>query len=434
MIQALSENLLDCRLCHSDEAALENAAGIHTAMPRFAYRAKVGPEKTIEGELTADNEKAALARIESMGYCPVWVREHEKGRDEPGQRLLLERIGRRDTGIFTRQLAGLLKSGVPILRSLRTVRDQTSNGRMRRTVGLIEDEIRDGKMLSDALSMHPGAFSQLYVNMVRSGESGGVLDVILLRLADAYDKEEELRGKLRSALAYPTLVLIVGAVTVFVMMTFFLPRIADLFRNFHDLPLPTRMLIRASDLCKHYWLWAVVPLVLVLSIFKRFATGSRGRLLVDKMKLGLPLAGEFIMQSEIARFARTLSLLIESGIPVERGLALSAGTVNNSVLRREIEQVRESTVSQGMSVAAGLKNAPFFPEYARNMIAVGEESGRIEESLKDVAQYYEREVDRRVVVATSLIEPILILVVGAIVGFIALAMMLPVFAITRAIS
>lgn len=401
-------------------------------MPRYVYRAKSGPSNTLEGELFAENERVALGKIEGLGYCPVWVREKDSGKhsSSPGS---VRGIRTRDVNVFTRQLAGLIKSGVHILKALRIAREQCAGRGLQRLVSTLEDDVRDGHMLSESLAKYPSVFPAMYVNMVRSGESGGILDVILLKLAESRDREEEIRGKVRSALAYPALVLVVGIVTVFILVTFFLPKIVNLFRHFSDLPWPTRILIAISDFCGNHWIWIVVPLVLVAAVFQRMASGSTGRKFVDTLKLRIPLAGGLILKSEVARFARTFSLLIEAGIPVERGLTLSGGAMNNAVLRHEIEQVADQAVRQGSQVADGLRTATHFPDYARSMIAVGEEGGRMDETLADVAQFYEREVERSIVTITSLIEPILILFVGALVGFIAMAMMLPIFAVTQAV-
>jgi len=402
-------------------------------MPQFVYKARNASLQTIEGEVFAETETEALARIDEMGCCPVWIREKEVEVREAKVTPLSERASHRDITVFTRQLAGLVKSGVPILRALRTVRDQSANPRFRQVVASLEETVREGRMLSEAMARHQGVFPDLYVSLVRSGESAGILDVILLRLAEARDKEEEVRKKLQAAMAYPMLVLIVGLITVFVMVTFFLPKITGFFRNFATLPLPTRILIHISDGFRHYWVWALVPIILSYAMFRRVTSGGKGRMLLDLFKLNLPIVGSFILESNIARFSRTMSLLINSGITIERSLALSAETMTSSVLKAEMLDVRRMTVHQGRPVAAGLKEAKHFPAYAQNMAAVGEESGRLDESMADVASFYEREVERRVAIATSLIEPLLILCVGGVVGFIVFAMMLPIFAMSQAV-
>lgn len=397
-------------------------------MPRFIYRAKDGPDNTVEGELAAENEAAALARIEAMGYSPVWVRALDRADAAVGSAAV--RVRGRDVTIFTRQLAGMIKSGVPILRALKTVREQSADGGFQRVAADLENTVRDGRMLSEAFAKHPAVFPELYVSMVRSGESGGILDVVLARLADAREKEDEVRKKVQAALAYPALVLSVGVLTVFVMVTLILPRISGFFRNFRNLPMPTRILLFISDSCRDYWPWGLVLIVLAVAVFRRVTAGGKGRTLLDRAVLRLPIAGSLVLEANVSRFARTMALLVDAGIPVDRALSLGAATMSNSVLRAEIEEVRRSTVEHGMSVAAGLRKAEHFPVYAQSMAAVGEESGRLDEALSDVASFYEKEVERRIGIMTSLIEPVLILAVGAVVGFIVFAMMMPIFAIS----
>jgi type II secretory pathway component PulF len=401
-------------------------------MPHFAYKARSAELQTIEGELVAETEVQALARLEDMGYCPVWVREKERAEITVARVPLRERIPQRDVTIFTRQMVGLTKSGVPILRALRTVREQSTNARFCAVLVSLEETVRDGRMLSEALSKHPRVFPQLYVNMVRAGESAGILDVILLRLAEAMEREEEVRRKLQAAAAYPLLVLAVGAVTVFVVVTFFMPKIAGMFKNV-DLPLPTAILIGFSDVVRATWKWVLIPAILLVLIFRRVTSGGKGRMHLDRIKLRLPVVGVFILQADIARFARTMSLLINAGITAEKSLALSADTLVNTVLRAEIEEVRRMTVQQGRSIASGLKVAAHIPVYLQSMAAVGEEGGRLDESFADVAFYYERELERQIGILTSMVEPILILAVGGVVGFIVFAMMLPIFEMSRAI-
>jgi len=400
-------------------------------MPSFVYRAKSGPGKTVEGELHAESRADAVARLDAMGYIPVTV--NEKGVVQPRRRLRGRRIGQRDVTLFTRQLASLTRSGVPILRALSTISAQTDNARLAALVEDLENAIRDGSMLSDTLAKYPALFSELYVNMVHSGESAGVLDTILFRLADAREKEEDLRRQVQAATAYPLLIVVVGILTVFALLSFFMPRVIDLFRDYADLPLPTRILIGTSNFFSEYWLWLLLVLVLVAAVFNRLAAMEKGRVFVDRMKLHTPVFGNFVRQSEIARFARTFALLIESGVPVEKGLTLSAGAMRNAVLKDELYALREDTVRQGLPVSAGLKKTRYFPPFVANMAAVGEEAGRLEDSLSEIASFYEKEVDQRTRLATSLLEPVLILIVGAVVGFIVFSMLLPIFKLGTAL-
>lgn len=396
-------------------------------MTIYAYKAKDGPDRTVEGELTADSRAAALLAIDRMGYSPIAVHEKAASSRREFQWRGGRRVRPRDVTVFTRQLASLIRSGVPILRALRTIGDQTENRRMRAVVEQVAASIRDGNMLSGAMVRFPVLFSSLYLDMVRAGESAGILDVSLTRLADSREKEEEVRRKVQSAMAYPILVLVVGILTVFMLLSFFLPQVVALFKNFDDLPLPTRILIGLSNFFRDYWLWMLLLLALAVAVVNRLMSVERGRTLVDGFVLRVPFVRRFVLESEIARFARTLSLLIAAGVPIDKCLELSANTLGNLLLRDEVDAVRVGTVQKGAPLSEGLKRSRHFPAFVANMTAVGEEAGRLDEALLEVATYYEKEVEQQARLATSMIEPILILGVGAIVGFIVAAMLLPIF-------
>lgn len=400
-------------------------------MPQFAYKAKHGPSKTVEGTLAAESRAAAARRLEAMGYSPVWIEQRaEEPRSPAGEAPARARVAAGDVTVFTRQLAGLLRAGVPILKALATIRDQTERAAFRDVVGGIAAEVRDGRMFSEAIKRHPRLFPELYVNMVRSGESAGALDEVLMRLAEAREQEDELRGKVLGALAYPAFVLAVGFVSVFIILTFFLPRIMNLFTGMgRTLPLPTRMVMAVSGFFADYWVWMVAAGGIAVLAAVRFVRTAGGRVAVDGLALRLPLVGKFIRDTDIVRFARTLSLLVKAGVPVERALILGGGTLANGKLREGVRRVAEDTVRQGATVAAGLRQCAEWPAFVTNMVAVGEESGRLDEVLLEVAAFYQRELDRGLKLITTLLEPLLILLVGVVVGFIIFAMLLPIFQI-----
>ncbi len=397
-------------------------------MPSYIYKAKDGPGKTVQREIVAESKASAIARIEAMGLIPISV--HPKGRGHAAQSRPSQRgIRRGEVSVFTRQLASMIKSGVPILRALNTIEDQTENARFQAIIGDLEASIRDGAMLSDGMRRYPKLFPELYVNMVESGESGGVLDTMLFRLAEARELEEENRRKVQAAMAYPTLVAVVGGATVFVLLSFFMPRVMVLFEGYDDLPGATRVLLGTSEFFSRYWYYLVLGLGLVVGVFQRLVALDRGRTLVDGLKMRTPLLGKFLRDVDLARFARTFALLIDSGVSIDRVLRLSANAIHNAVLRREIEAVRERTMKHGMTLSAGIKASAHFPPFVGNMLAVGEETGRIDESLNEVARFYEGSVERQSRIVTSLIEPALLLIVGTVVGFIVFAMLLPIFEI-----
>ncbi len=399
-------------------------------MPAFAYRAKQGPSKTVEGRLTAESRSAAATRLEAMGYIPVWIGEVEDTEAFAPAEASRVRIAPGEITVFTRQLAGLLRAGVPILKALATIRDQAVHPALQSLIGGIFAEVRDGRMFSESLRRHPRLFPELYVNMVRAGESAGALDEVLMRLAEARENDEELRGKVMGALAYPAFVLGMGFVSVFVILTFFLPRIMNLFQGMGQaLPWPTRAVMAVSGFFAVYWGWLVAGGGLVVLAGVRFFRRERGRLVVDGLLLKLPLIGKFIRDTDIVRFARTLALLVRAGIPVERALTLGGNTLSNRKLRRGMRVVVDETVRQGATVAGGLKRQQEWPAFVTSMVAVGEESGRLDEVLLEVAAFYQRELDRGLKLITTLLEPVLILLVGLVVGFIIFAMLLPIFQI-----
>ncbi len=397
-------------------------------MPTYIYKAKDGPVKTVERELVAESKASAVARIESMGLIPIWVRPKGGGHAAtivPSQR----GIRRAEVSVFTRQLASMIRSGVPILRALNTIEDQTENPRFQIIIGDLEASIRDGGMLSDGMRRYPKLFAELYVNMVESGETGGVLDTMLFRIAEARENEEENRRKVQAAMAYPVLVAVVGFLTVFVLLSFFMPRVMTLFEGYEELPLITRILLDSSAFREHDWDWVLLGGGLIFVVMQRIVALDRGRTLVDGWKLQLPLIGRFLRDVELGRLARTFALLIDAGISIDQVLRLSANAVHNAVIRREVDTVRKKTVQQGVTLSDGFKASSLFPPFVGNMLAVGEETGRLDESLNEVARFYESSVERKSRMATSLVEPVLLLVVGCVVGFIVFAMLLPIFEI-----
>lgn len=398
-------------------------------MSIFEYKAKAGPDQTVDGEVTAESQSAAVARVEALGYIPVWVREKKRGQQ--GHVVYSSiKVKTHDVHVFTRQLSSLLRTGVPILRALRTIHNQTTDRRMGQVVADLEETIRNGGMLSDALAHHPRVFNVLYINMIRAGEAGGVVDEILKRLSIAQDEEAELRGKIQIAVAYPLLVLGVGAISIFVMLTFFMPRIAGIFAHATQaLPWPTRFLLEISRIWNESWYWLVIPAVAIILGIIQMTRVSWGRMAIDRFLLKIPLVGTLLRQADLARLARTLALLLEMGVPIHRALELSAGTLLNTVLRQEVLHVSQQTILQGTTLAEGFNAMRHLPRFISHMIAVGEESGRLEDALGEIGRFYTDELNRGIRLCTTLLEPVLILLVGAVVGFIIFATLLPIFEI-----
>jgi len=402
-------------------------------MPTFVYKAKQGPDRTLEGELVAESRSAAIARLERMGYSPVFI--DEIAENKRTVRKKSTRVKSREITVFTRQLAGLLRAGVPILRALTTIQQQTENGSFQQVVMEISGAVRDGCSLSESLARTPKLFPDLYVNMVRSGESAGMLDEILMRLAEARENDDELRSRVMSAIAYPVFVLSVGVLSVFVILTFFLPRIVHLFDGMaQTLPLPTRIVLAVSGVLSQYWIGLVLAAAVVLFFGRRYLKTDAGRLALDGAVLRLPVIGNFARDTDVVRFSRTLSLLVRAGISVDRALTLSGNTLSNRRIRSAVLAAAEETVQQGATIADGFKRRPDIPGFVTNMVAVGEESGHLDDALLEVAAFYQRELDRDLRLVTTLLEPVLILLVGVVVGFIIFAMLLPIFQIGQAIK
>ena len=402
-------------------------------MPTFAYKAKKGPEQTIEGEIVAESRSSAMAKLERMGLNPLSLDE-TAGDRRAASAVREHRVRDREITVLTRQLAGLLRAGVPILRALTTIQQQSENRAVQSVLMDLSRSIRDGRTLSESLARHPLLFPEIYVNMVRSGESAGMLDEILMRLAEARESDDELRSRVTAAIAYPALVLSVGAVSVFVILTFFLPRIMHLFEGMSQkLPLPTQIVMAVSSVFAHYWPVMILLLGVGGLIIRRAVKSEAGRLATDAWVLRFPVIGNFARDTDIVRFSRTLSLLIKAGLSVDRALTLSANTLTNRRLRGAVLAAAGETVQQGSTIADGFKRRPEIPQFVTNMTAVGEESGRLDEALLEVAAFYQRELDRDLRLVSTLLEPVLILSVGVVVGFIIFAMLLPIFQLGQAI-
>jgi len=398
-------------------------------MPRFIYRAKKGPKEEVSGHIDAENKNAALRKLTALGHFPISIDEEGVGQVTLKKSPLsyFRRISIRDTSVFTRQLADLLEAGLPLIRALSVLQKQTVNRYLRGVIGDLQESVQGGNPLSSSLQKHPKIFSGLYISMVRSGETGGNLEGVLLRLAEFQESQDELNTTVRGAMAYPTLMAIVGTVTIVVLITFVIPKIVAMFQDLNQmLPLPTVILLNISYFIRDFW-WALVgACLLIYFAFLRITKTHEGKLIIDRVKLAIPVMGQLALRAEIARFARTLSTLLNNGVPILDALSVVINIMENETLKEEARSAQRE-VREGASLAKGLSKGSYFPVLVNNMIAVGEESGALEKALLKVALSYEREVDKTVKVLTSLLEPVMILAVGAVVGFIVMAVLLPVF-------
>lgn len=401
-------------------------------MPVYKYKAKKGPHQILEGSIEAVSENEAVDKISLSGLLPVSLKietQAVKSETSPSKKPS-GRIKSRQITLFSQQLASLLKSGVPILNSLNIIAEESEDRFFKEALRYIHDLVQDGASLSNALSNFPNVFSSLYIAMVRSGENSSALPEVLLRIADYRTKDEEISSRIRLAMAYPVLMAVVGVSTVIFMLTFVMPRLVGIFANLgHSLPLPTRILILISEFLQQWWLGILLVLLTIVLIIRRILNTAAGKLSLSMLKLHLPVFGKFLLKAEFSRFFRTLELLIKNGIPILKALDIAIPVVNNEILRKRLKESYKE-LEQGGSFGATLKkDTKLFPLFMSNLIIIGEESGRFEEAMAEAAAVCERERDEAIKVLSSLLEPLMILAMGLIVGFMVLAMLLPVFQI-----
>jgi type II secretion system protein F len=397
----------------------------------FSYKAKDSKGSLIQGSLEAESQPLVVTRLQAMGYFPVLITNEsaKKKKSEGLKHLFRRKITSTEIANFNRQLSDLVAARIPLVKALGVIITQTPGEALREIVQQISSDVQGGDTLAQALSRHPRIFSKLYIAMVRAGETGGMLDVVLQRLADFSEAEEELRGRIKSALAYPVVMVLAGSVAVGVLMTVVIPRIVGIFASLHQaLPTPTLILIAISDFLTKTWLILLLGAILAVAGIINFGKTSKGRILIDRLKLRMPLFGPLIIKRETSRFARTLGALLHNGVPILIALEIVQEVMTNRIVQQEVAKLPPN-ISQGASISQSLKGSDLFPPVVINMIAIGEETGRLDQILVRVAESYESQVDREVKALTSVMEPLIILFMGLVVGFIVISMLLPIFSL-----
>lgn len=401
-------------------------------MPQFVYQARDNQSLPIHGRLEAESEHAALTTLTRQGYFPVSIREDLATASRAARPLWAgrRRVPVRVLGIFTRQLADLIGAGLPLLSALNLLSQQTTHPLLRATLVELIDHVRGGASLSDAMEQHLAVFASLYVNMVRAGELGGALEGVLNRLADFAEAQDELRVKVQMALVYPVIIVTFGILVVVGLLTFVVPKLIALYEELgQQLPLPTRMLLAISHAVLAYgWALAVAAVGGVFWV-QRLRRTSYGRLWAAQHLHQLPIVGALLQQVEIARMARSLGMLIGNGAPLLESLEVVTRSSGSAMLQRELEAVHQA-VAGGSSLAQAMRQGTYILPDVTSMIAVGEESGSLETALAKVAVANEKQADRTTRLFTTLLEPALILAVGVVVGFIVMAMLLPIFQVS----
>ncbi|HEY7028362.1 MAG TPA: type II secretion system F family protein [Gemmatimonadales bacterium] len=401
-------------------------------MPVYEYTARNPANgQILKGQLDVPSKDDVVKHLKQQKMMMVNIREQPKKITFSLKR---KGVATRDIVIFTRQFATMINAGLPLVQSLDILAKQTENPALADVTRQVVYDVESGHTLADAFSKHPKAFTDLYVNMVAAGEAGGILDTILLRLATFLEKNDALVRKVKGAMVYPGVIFTVAAVAVAVLLIFVIPTFQAMFASVNlELPLPTRIVIGASQLLINYW-WVILA-VIAAAVFgiRRYYATDDGRKRIDQMLLNAPVLGDLLRKSAVSRFTRTLGTLISSGVSILDGLEITAKTAGNRVIHDAVMASRQS-IAGGETIAAPLEKSKVFPPMVISMIAVGEQTGGLDEMLSKIADFYDDEVDVAVGALLSLMEPIMIVVLGVIVGGMVVAMYLPIFDMVNAVQ
>lgn len=407
-------------------------------MPVFEYTGLTEAGKNVRGIRDAESSKTLRTVLRKDGVYLTEARPAESGAVSGEQKTGLARevdvaalfgfsgVSSQDLAISTRQLATLIAAGIPLVEGLTALVDQIEQPRLKKIMGVVKQKVNEGSSLADALSEHPKVFTPLYVNMIRAGESSGALDVVLVRLADFTESQAQLRNKIIGAMLYPAIMVVVGIAIVGILFVVVIPKVTKIFEDMNvTLPWTTRLLIALSGFARDYWYLILIALPLLAYGVKRWLRTTRGRAWWDKTQLKAPVFGDLVRMLAISRFAKTLSTLLASGVPIITAMDIVKNIVTNTLLSDVIDKARDA-IREGESIAAPLKRSGQFPPLVYHMIAIGEKSGQLEEMLQNVAKSYESQVEMRITALTSLLEPVMIVLMGGGVAFIVFSILMPI--------
>ena len=406
-------------------------------MPSFDYRARDNAGKLINGTLDASNQSIVADKLREMGYFVISIQEVKK----QGQNVLegdilerFQRVGSRDLVIFNNQLATMIGSGLTLVTSLNVLSQQIESKKLREVVAKVRDDVESGSSFSLSLEKHPTVFSPLFVNMINAGETGGALEEILRRLAIFAEQSEEIKNNVKTALTYPILIVIITVSVVAFLVVGVLPKFEMLFNSMDvPLPLPTKILLVSSRWLRTHGLIMIGLVIGAVVAFFKYKKTPQGEYNVDLMALKIPIFGTIIKKASISRFSRTLGTLISSGVPILQSLRIVETTVGNAAIARIVAQIAEN-VNRGESMGQPLRDNKIFPPMVGHMVSVGEESGTLDTILNKIADFYDTEVASTVKRLSSIIEPVLLVFIGGMVGMIALSLFLPMFNLVRVIK
>ena len=396
-------------------------------MSVFEYTARTATGEETIGTIDASSREEVVQQLRKNRMMVVRVREQRK-RKKGG------RVPIRDTVVFTRQFATMVNSGLPLVQALDILARQTENKTLSEVTKQVVYDVESGNTLADALAKHPNAFSQLYVNMVAAGEAGGILDTIMLRLATFLEKNDAIIRKVKGAMVYPSVIFSVAILAVLVLLIFVIPTFQNMFASVNlELPLPTRLVIAMSAFLQGFW-WGIIGAGVILFFgIRSYYRTENGKLVIDKTLLGFPVLGDLLRKSSVSRFTRTLGTLLASGVSILDGLEITARTAGNRVIHDAVMESRGS-IAGGETIAGPLEKSGVFPPMVTSMIAVGEATGGLDEMLSKIADFYDDEVDAAVSTLLSLMEPVMIVFLGVIVGGMIVAMYLPIFDMINAVG
>jgi len=403
-------------------------------MPSYLYKARDETGKPVKGTMEAASREELAEKLRKMGYMPSNIRETLSGIKLETFSDRLQRIKVENIIIFNLQLANMIDSGLTILSSLDTISKQIENKKLKEVIGEVSRSIEAGSTFSDALAKHPRIFSKLFINMVRAGEASGNLDTVLKRFSIYVEQQEDLRQQIRSALFYPVILLIAGIAVIIFIVSFVMPKFVDIFARANvALPLPTQILYGVGVALKKFWYLIILASGVILFAIKTYLRSEAGRLQCDQLKLKVPVIGPLVRKVIVSRFSRTLATLVDSGVPILQSLDIIRDVVGNEVFSRVVKNVCDS-VEQGQKLAQPLKISEEFPADTIQMISVGEETGKLGNMLNKIADFYDTAVGYSVKKLTALVEPVFIIIMGAMVGFIMASMLLPIFDMVKTIG
>ncbi len=403
-------------------------------MPHFAYTAIDASGRTVRATVEADNEQLVLSKLRDQQLHCTDIKKAGKSARSGGISVGKKKLKPKSIVVFSRQFATMIDAGIPILRCLDILTGQMKDPVMKEAVSIVTQDVKSGMALNEAMLKHPHVFSKLYINMIRAAEIGGILDTILDRLAMFLEYEAEIKAKIKGAMMYPILVLIFSQLMLFVLFSFVLPKFKEIFNGMDvELPPVTAALFAMGDFMQKFWWLILLMIGGIIFGLKAYGKTPKGRYQIDYLKLKIPIVGELNLKMSIARFSRTFGTLINSGVPMLRSLEIVGETLGNAVLTEAIDNTRAS-IREGQKLSQPFFQSGLFPNMVTTMIDIGEESGRLSEMLTKVGDFYDQEVEATVKGLTSMIEPMLIIFLGVVVGFIAISIMTPIFKLVNSVQ